>query len=563
MKIALQLLIFLLSVHLLAQPLNGSITVGIGGDYPNLTSSIGLFKAINDNGLDGNVTVEIISDLTELATISLNEWTEFPSNSNYTLNIVSNNDTEKTILSNSGSHVFRFNGVDRVIIDGSINGNGNYLNFVGWTQSVFFFTNGATNNQLKNLKISCRYAISGSVIFAASGNSNNLVENCEIFNRPAGNNYPKHGIHSYNITNINNAFKNNHIYGFTEAGIYIESGDNVLIEGNTIYSDVGQYGIHCKDLSLITINANKIFNLFGVTPAPQNSFGIIFNHGVGTNPLVTITNNMISLNPPLPGNIIGISLDGTNSTFITVNLIHNTILISGSEDSSFSSNAVQQLDVDVLNFKNNIIINMRENLRVNQPGFSRCVSFTDNSGNTVINSDHNLLLNSGANTWTGQWNDTLISSLDNWQTFTGLDLNSISKNVSFVSDLDLHLSGASIGDSDLSVNSLPLVVTDFDNEMRLANTYMGCDDIPNTLNTDEFISATEVIVYPNPANDFIHIKTRDYQSTFLIKIYNSLGALISQHYNSITLDVRELPSGMYIMTADFEDKQIVKRFIKL
>src|SRR5690606_25808645 len=121
MKTLLHILIALLSIHLTAQPLSGSITIGSGGDYPNFTSSAGLFKAINDNGLNGNITATIISDLTELATVSLNEWTEFPSNANFTLNIVSNNDTEKTILSNAGSHVFRFNGADRITIDGSIN----------------------------------------------------------------------------------------------------------------------------------------------------------------------------------------------------------------------------------------------------------------------------------------------------------------------------------------------------------------------------------------------------------------------------------------------------------
>jgi hypothetical protein len=561
MKTLLQILIALLSIHLTAQPLSGSITIGSGGDYPNFTSNTGLFKAINDNGLNGNITATIISDITELASVSLNEWTEFPSNANYTLNIVSNNDTEKTILSNAGSHVFRFNGADRITIDGSINGTGSYLNFVGWTQSVFFFSNGATNNQLKNIKISCRYATSGSVIFAASGNSNNLVENCEIFNRPSGTNYPKHGIHSYHITNSNNSFINNKIYGFLEAGIYIESGDNVLIEGNEIYSDVGQYGIHCKNLNAITINANKIYNLFGIT-TPQNITGIRFNHGEGINPIVNITNNMISLNQPIPGNISGLSLDGTVNTTITVNAFHNTILISGTEDSSWSANGVRQIDIDILNFKNNIVINTRENTNTTgNLANNRCVSF-NNVNTTIINSDNNLLYNSGLNTYIGQWNSTLASSLTDWQNLTGFDMNSVSKNVTFVSETDLHLIGTSLGDSDLSVPLLGLVTTDFDFETRAANTYMGCDEVPNTLTDTEYVLSPNFSVYPNPASDIIHIKTIDNGSNLSIKIFNSLGALVKETHSTREVKINNLQPGLYFMNITHNNKQVVKKFIK-
>lgn len=562
MKTLLQFLIALWSIHLTAQPLSGTITIGSGGDYPNFTSNTGLFKAINDNGLNGNITAIIISDITELATIALNEWTEFPSNANFTLNIISNNDTEKTILSNAGSHVFRFNGVDRVIIDGSFNGTGTYLNFVGWTQSVFFFSNGATNNQLKNLKISCRYATSGSVIFAASGNSNNLVENCEIFNRPAGTNYPKHGIHSYNTTNVGNVFRNNIIYGFFEAGIYIESGDNVLIEGNEIYSDVGVYGIWFRNITRIDILKNRIYNnnTAGLRDGIRFSYNGTFT---GTGIITNIFNNMISLNPNLPSNIDGISLDCNNSEPVTVNLYHNTIVISGSEDSGFSANGVEQIDVEFINFRNNIVINTRENTRVTgQPGISRCVAFTSNSGNSVVNSNNNLLFNNGINTWIGQWNATLTASLNDWQTVSNLDANSVSKNVSFVSETDLHVSDTSIGDSDLATTSIASVTTDFDSEIRAENTYMGCDEVPNTLTTNDYVVSPTFLVYPNPANDSIYIKTLGNNSDIFIKIYNDLGALVKETQATHEVKINELQPGLYVMNITQNNMQVVKKFIK-
>lgn len=546
MKKILQFAILVMSIQLIGQPLNGTVTVGTGGDYLNFTSSTGLFKAINDNGLDGNLTVLVISDLTELATVSLNQWTEFPANSNYTLTINSNNTVNKTILSNSGSDVFRMNGVDNVIIDGSINGTGVYLSFVGWTRTVFFFSNGATNNQLKNIKISSRYTTSGSVIFAASNNSNNLVENCEIFNRPAGTNYPKHGIHSYNITNQNNIFRNNKIYGFSETGIYIESGDNTLIEGNEIYSDVGVFGIHCKDLNTITMNSNKIYDLFG-TSNPQSIMGIRFNHGTGTNVVANITNNMIALNTPFPSRINGISLDGTNSTPITVNVYHNTILISGTEDSSFTTNGISQIEISDVNIKNNIIINTRANTRVNLPGNGLCLSLQDNAGNSNVISDSNILFTSGMNTQIGQWNATRVTTLTDWQNTSGLDMNSISKNVFFVSSTDLHLTGASNGDTDLAVSALPTVMTDFDTDSRNSNTYAGCDEIPNTLSVQE-IELAQIQLYPNPTTGLISFVGLPQNTPFTI--YDLSGKTIQSGQLQVTnktIDVSNLQSGYYFI----------------
>lgn len=552
--------IILFSCKVFAQPLNGNITVGTGGDYTTFTGNTGLFKAINDNGLDGNVSVSIISDITELATVSLNQWGEFPSNSNYTLTIKSNDTSVKTILSNAGNHVFRINGADRVIIDGSVNGNGTYLNFVGWTQSVFFFSNGATNNQLKNLKISCRYATSGSVIFAASNNSNNLVENCEIFNRPAGTNYPKHGIHSYNITNVDNVFRNNIIYGFFEAGIYIESGDNVLIEGNEIYSDVGVYGIWFRNITRIDILKNRIYNnnTAGLRDGIRFSYNGTFT---GTGIITNISNNMISLNPNVPSNIDGISLDSNNSEPVTVNLYHNSIVISGSEDSSFSANGVEQIDIGFLNFANNIVINTRENTRVTgQPGISRCLSFTSNSGNSIVNSNNNLLFSSGTNTWIGQWNATLTASLSDWQTISSLDSNSISKNVNFISETDLHLTGTSVGDADLAVTALASVDDDFDFETRVPTTYMGCDEVPNTLSVEGSIVET-LHLYPNPIQDYLNIKIQNSEN-YNIKIFDLSGKLLNTYKDQSRINCQHLEPGIYVLSLESSEKSMIRKFIK-
>jgi hypothetical protein len=71
-------------------------------------------------------------------------------------------------------------------------------------------------------------------------------------------------------------------------------------------------------------------------------------------------------------------------------------------------------------------------------------------------------------------------------------------------------------------------------------------------------------VYPNPANDFINIETNNnYDSNFKISIYNSLGIKVIETSNENTINIEDLPSGMYfinVMTEKFsQTKKVMKR----
>ncbi len=58
---------------LVAAPVTGTKTLGSGGDYTSLTNSGGLFEAINGNGVNGALSVQVISNLTaETGTVALN-----------------------------------------------------------------------------------------------------------------------------------------------------------------------------------------------------------------------------------------------------------------------------------------------------------------------------------------------------------------------------------------------------------------------------------------------------------------------------------------------------------
>ncbi|MBL0308476.1 MAG: hypothetical protein IPP77_01920 [Bacteroidetes bacterium] len=89
-----------------ATPLSGVVTVGTGGDYTTLTKFDGLFKAIGDNGLSGDLTVKVITNTAEDGNQSLNQWAEY-CGSGYTVTIVPTDATVRTLTGSlSGMGMF-------------------------------------------------------------------------------------------------------------------------------------------------------------------------------------------------------------------------------------------------------------------------------------------------------------------------------------------------------------------------------------------------------------------------------------------------------------------------
>mgnify|MGYP006288642265 FL=1 len=64
----------LLMTNSLSAQLTGTYSVGTGGDYASLTGAGGAFAALNSSGLSGDVTLSILSDLSEDGSVSLDAW---------------------------------------------------------------------------------------------------------------------------------------------------------------------------------------------------------------------------------------------------------------------------------------------------------------------------------------------------------------------------------------------------------------------------------------------------------------------------------------------------------
>ncbi|MNW78908.1 Chondroitinase-AC precursor [compost metagenome] len=90
-------------------------------------------------------------------------------------------------------------------------------------------------------------------------------------------------------------------------------------------------------------------------------------------------------------------------------------------------------------------------------------------------------------------------------------------------------------------------------------------DLDGTFSTSDFVvvpkmvKADDVLVFPNPANNYIYIKLEQKQ---LIRIYNSLGKLCQQTFvnEQDAVDISKLPNGIYYLrTAGKSTKFIVNR----
>lgn len=232
-----------------AVPFSGSYTVGTGGNYPSLTRTGGLFADINALGLSGDVTINIISDLSEDGTYSLDAWQE-TGVGNYTLTFQPNNTTSRTISGNVAGPLIKLNGCDRVTIDGRYNGAGSYLTFrntnTGGTGTALTFINGASSNTIQYCGIEAyTTGTYGTVLFSTTsaangGNSSNTISNCNINATVSGNNGAV-GIYSSGTVgyeNSSNIIANNNIYNFRDKGIDVTATGTTgwTISGNSLYN---------------------------------------------------------------------------------------------------------------------------------------------------------------------------------------------------------------------------------------------------------------------------------------------------------------------------------------
>jgi hypothetical protein len=275
----------------------GNINVGVGQTYTSLTDAGGLFEAINNGAINGNVTALITSDLLESGLVGLNPINQLGS---FTLTIAPSDSVERLIAGSFAGGLIRLNGADRVKMDGRFNGNGKYLRFRNRLQNGF--TLNLINDAQQDTITHCIFesvnntvgtiTFGGTNVVGGTGNSNNAILHCVIRDTlgtlPA-NNIPNTGFFSQGTVGSNNdnntlAFNEVLNFGFNGVNLSTTAGDFWNITNNSFYQTI----VKANVLTVLqidggtghTINANSIGG------SSANRSGAAFTTTSTTNPNV-------------------------------------------------------------------------------------------------------------------------------------------------------------------------------------------------------------------------------------------------------------------------------------
>lgn len=296
------LLAFVFSSLYASAQLSGTMKIGTPGncggpcDYTSITGAGGLFEAINGGGINGNVTAQIYTDLTEDGSNVLTNFTDAGGPHSITIQPF---DASMRVLSgvNDGDGLIPILGGDRVIIDGRAPGD---ISSSHSTDRYLTIRNTSTLGPAISVgsdavSVSLRFLIiessnasnlTGSVEISGgsiSGNDDLVIDYCDI--KDAGGTLPWCAINlkgggSAVGQNDNIRISNNYIYDFYANGINGGFGINmgnynstVTITGNSFYQTADR-----------TLAGNHSYTAIRISSGSGNSLNVLNNFIGGTTP---------------------------------------------------------------------------------------------------------------------------------------------------------------------------------------------------------------------------------------------------------------------------------------
>ncbi len=500
--------------------------------------------------------------------------------------------TGEVISGNSTSGILVLNDADYVIIDGRPGGIGSApdlkienLATTGTSSNTIAMTNGATNNIIRFV-----HAVNNTqntagprtiVLLTSStvGNSNNLITRCKIEGGRSG-----VGIAgSTTVPNDSNTISNCEIFNWGYAGIWLVSGAmNTNMDSNKIYQTVGVNntivsGIIMSTMTGATYNIRKnwIYDLQSTSTSTSTVIRGIYAAGPAAGSIFNVQNNMVSntLDNLSVQTVTGIEFLGSNA--YTANIYYNTTRIGGNHTGG-TAGATTSAGIRIgasaltLNMKNNICINYRTGGNVNHIGFA----LVSTSGS--LNIDYNCYFANGTNSFHAFWGATGYNNLSDYKTAANPnEQNTVFSNVNLVSATDLHLTGASIGDTILKGTPIAGITTDFDNDLRNPIApYKGADEgsIPLVIKNISLVVNDYNLRqnYPNPFNSSTIIRFSIGKEGYVsLRVFDITGKeveqLISQEMKpgeyQIVFKAENLSSGIYFYTLRcgnyFQTKQMI------
>ncbi len=484
--------------YLITSGYSGSYTVGTGGNYSTLTGAGGFFAAIKAGAISGNITVNILSDITEVGTNGLNQILEDGAG-NYSLTIQPGDATIKNITgNNSGLALIRLDGCDRVTIDGRYGGSGRYLLFRQkfTNKSTISIQSDASYNTVRNCIVEGANTTTNSGVLVitpgtttVTGNDYNTITENQIRDTSGGGSVPAHMIYvsgyGSTVRNSGTTISNNELFNFTNTAIHFaltnSANENSTITGNTIYqsssstaivfgirfyslgdsNNISQniirdintssyaYGIYIEGTGTITVARNRIYNF----PSTNGSTGYLYgiNNVGGSNSTSYIVNNQISIIPGFTNaqSIYGIR-DG-NSSSSTSYIYYNSVYIGGTGSGDLKSYGLEDgstATTDLL--KNNLFVNAR----TGGTGGHYAARHNGTASITDMTADNNGYIGNGATLGSNFVLSTTARTFAQYKaafTSSGKDVNSYSLNSADVTIANLF--------SDVSTGNLNIIPT--------------------------------------------------------------------------------------------------------
>lgn len=476
--------------------LNGTYTVGVGGDYPTLTAAVDAYNVVCN--LTGPVVFDLIDTLYSSAeTFPIIIKGRAGTSSTNTLTIKPATGVTSRIVGSDPAAVIRLHGADFVTIDGSNNGtstrdltirntNAGTSSGVVWVSSVAGPLDSANNNTIKNTIVSGNsptttfvgiVSSSGGAIggIAEAGNCNNSYINNQIISS-----YYGVALVGANSSDLNTLVKHNEIgsadpakaLGFTgifaaqQQGFSITENEVVGITSaatgtatNAIVAGINMLGSSTNG----SITANKIANVKNTSTSGYTAYGIQLA-ATGTAANISVYNNFISEissygSTTLGRNSHGIYLAAGGGYKIYYNSISmgasSTATGSISAPITVTSALVTAASVDI---RNNILSNT-------QTVGNRYAIYSAAANTVYSNVDYNGYWSTGTNlAYFASADRVDMSALQG--AFAGANMNSKTVTAPFTSATDLHIPAATLTHLESGGVAIAGITTDIDGNTR-------------------------------------------------------------------------------------------------
>lgn len=490
-----------------------SFPEGVEAVYATITAAVADLNALGVSGWVNFLLTDASYSSGETFPITVDITSPYQPTSSNTVTIKPNTSVTSTVAGSSSVAIFKLNGADYIIIDGSNSGgndrsltientNTSTSSAVVWLASKSV-SDGATNNTVKNCIIQGNaptttlgcIVSSGSTLggIAETQNNNNKFENNEIKKAaygiaavgPTGNEI---GLliseNTIGSTVAGDKIGFNGIAAFQQQSAEISKN---IVAGVVSVSSATASGIRVAGTADgIMIKKNNIYDIKNTNSTGWGSNGIQLNSS-STAANVNVENNFISDVASEGYSAAGVGDNGYGIILVTgggYNIYHNSVNLTTNQSVLTGLPSVINITSGITTASS---VDIRNNLFINSQTYgTQRYAIYSGAANTVYSFiDYNNYVTAGANL--GYLGSNRLD-LTAWQGATLQDANSKSVAVTFAGAPDLHLAGASVGDVNLL--GTYLLADDIDGDTRLgspAGPYMGADEasvpLPVELNT--------------------------------------------------------------------------------